>query len=914
MQQNFVKSCLILWVSALSALVTNAVEFGINLTAPGFKVSFDRGQLDQLVGRNGEKMATGGGFSSAIEFGGRFYAPDQYKGDGQSICGTFLNAPLAGATLTTDYAVDPATGDVVFTQKAATPQGGLSKVRWSVGNVPLDWRVIVPNAGGMQITKDTPDAVLNSAGPMFWEFPLVIYENPKGGGFYVFSDTLDWPFTQISVKRGPKGFVTDFFTENKRPYQDKQSIVSLQYRINVFDGDWRTAAARIKQLWESKLRAASPPQPAWVKNIDLVIFDQKMDPKYIEWLLKYYQIDPARTLVYLNHWRKGEFDRDYPTYNELNPKVPEFVKYLKSKGFRVMIHANWFGCTPGHPVHQLVENALIRNPDGSLRRYSNLRKNPPLFIDYVNPASPVWRDEFVRRMQEAVALTGADGLHLDQNQHCHNYDGGVIGDMSMIEGTLALHQALRKAMPEVALSGEGSNGLTARYLAFAQRTIWSLTPQQIDPNDYQRYHPISNYVFGDSVAFYGWLGVGDPSLRGGQLYAAWRDGLSRTGTLPTIRTLFINDEKELANPDGFRKLEMAEVAAVAKDHLRPDYTGEWGPTIRLPWKSQDGKTRTVMTNDGSFAYLDGKIIGQTVIGVRQYTGPGTIANQYYYNSQKIMGLSPSLYYAVEPIPRDLTRFHIESLPPELAVADVTVEPSKISFAVVSDGAEILSLTDGVDSLTKSTEGLDGSWNKAADALGRGELQKRGNMILMRPPAKGTGQKVNDRPQAEGTGMMSASWKVTLPADQSEFVSGLTMHGNSLGNGASDGVLFRVEAKADGKAVLSKEYYFDCRGMELADNKIIPFALDLSPLAESEIELVLKLGAGPANNATSDDAFWVNPRIVKKFAGTGRVEAVVPFAFRQLLRNGSPIAFEQKGDQVVFDAGLPGSFIIEKEQK
>jgi len=154
----------------------------------------------------------------------------------------------------------------------------------------------------------------------------------------------------------------------------------------------------------------------------------------------------------------------------------------------------------------------------------------------------------------------------------------------------------------------------------------------------------------------------------------------------------------------------------------------------------------------------------------------------------------------------------------------------------------------------------------------------------------------------------------LPAGQSEFVAGLTMHGNSLGNGASDGVLFHVEAKAAGKAELSQEYYLDCRGMELADNKIIPFALDLSPLAGSEIELVLKLGPGPANNATNDDAFWVNPRIVKKFAGTGRVEAVVPFKAGQLLRDGEKVAFEQTGDRLVFESKLPGGFVILKEQK
>lgn len=881
----------------------------VRLAGRDFQAVFDRGRLDKLIGADSEKFVGGGGFSSAIEFKGKMAVPERFETDGKILRGFYDSGEFKGATLETGYSIDPDTGDLVFTQRAETPQGGLSRVRWCVGTVPLDWKVIVPNAGGMQITADTPDSRLGSAGPMFWEFPLVIYQNPRGGGFYVFSDTTEWPFTAVQVTRSERGFVTEITTENHRPFASHRTIESPRWRLNTFTGDWRVPAERIRKLWNEKFRAHQPAQPEWVRDIDLVVFDQKMDPERIEWLLKYYQIDPRHTLVYLSHWRGSEYDRDYPTYDKIASRALPFIEYLKSKGFRVMIHVNWFGCSPENPVHKLVEDALILNSDGSKKRYANLRKTPPIFIDYVNPASPVWRREFVKRVKQAVEATGADGVHLDQNQHCHNYDGTVIDGMSMIEGTLALHRELREAMPEVALSGEGSNGLTARYLAFAQRTIWSLTPQQVDVNDYRRYHPISNYIFGDSVVFYGWLGTGDPAQRGGQLYSAWRDGLSRIGVIPVMRTLFITDEKQLAEPDGYRKMEMAEISAITGRHLHPDYAGDWSEGVRMPWKSADGSVKAVMDDTGNFHYADGTPIGRTLIGVREFTGSGSIAGQYYYDSEGIYGLNPGIYYPLDPNPRDLQAFHIESLPPYFTVADVRRAPGSFDFSVVPHGETVFDLAEGFRSATASVEGPDGSWVKSKDALGRGELQKRGNLILMRPPARATGKTVNGREQSEGTGMMTAAWKLTLPEGGSRFTSGMTMHGNSLGNGASDGVVFRVEATAAGEPSISREYYFDCRGMELADNRIVPLELDLTPFAGKEIVLTLKLGAGPDNNATSDDAFWVSPRVERRGPATGTVAVVTPFEIDKISCNGRETAFSREGNRTTFQCDLPGKINI-----
>ena len=900
---------ILLTASFLFIAVTGWGAPFLELSARGNQLRFDRGRLDSYINARGEKMVSSGGFSNALNFKNKYIMPDRTEVNGNTFEGFFDKGELNGGTFTSCYSVDEATGDVFFTQKANVPSGGVGAARWSIGFVPLDWKVIVPQAGGMQFDKNTPETTFSTAGPMFWEFPLIIFENPRGGGgFYLFSDTARWPFTSVEIRKSKRGFETDITTWNFQPFKDHKSITSMQWRLNTFEGDWRIPARRIKNIWEQQFRSGTPPQPKWVKDIDLVVFDQKKSQERIEQLIKYNKITPERTLIYLSHWRDYEFDRYYPDYDKLPSRTSEFIAYLKSKKFHVMLHVNWFGCDRTHTLHKALAGALIKNPDGSPKGYSNLRKNPPIIFDYVNPASGIWRHEFVERMKKVIETTGADGIHLDQNQHCHNFDGTVVDGMSMIEGTLELHRELREAMPDVALSGEGCNGLTARYMAFAQRTIWSLTPQQINVVDYQRYHPVSNYIFSDSVSFYGWLGCADPSQRDGQLYCAWRDGLSRLGTLPTIRTLFLNSETVLSQPDGFRKVEMAEVQAVGQYHLRPDYDGIWDKNTRMPWRSADGKVSAFMSNDGTFAFAGGKVISRTLLGKREFAGPESIDGTYCFNAAKIMGLDPAHYYAVNNEPRDMAGFHVESLPGMLAVDKVKITPGRVDFEVIRRGELVSDLCTGFASATSAAEGPDGTW-LAGDELGKGALQCKGNMIMMRPPARADGKVINGRKQAVGTGMMTACWKLTLPDEPCSFTTGMIMHGNSLGNGASDGVLYQIEAASGDGKTLTKKYYLDCRNMELADNVLRKLELDLTPLAGKAITLTLKLGAGTDNNATSDDAFWVNPVVEKSFTGYGEVVATAPFKTAKVVSGGKELKFEQNGRRIKFNTALPGNFSI-----
>ncbi len=316
-------------------------------------------------------------------------------------------------------------------------------------------------------------------------------------------------FKRLVVQRHRDGWELTLVTINHAPFDSLTSCESVPWRLGVYHGDWRVAARRYRD-WMAQQFEPVPierQKPAWVGNVRCMVM-MGLDQAMLAELAK--RLDPAQTMLYVPSWRSAGYDRDYPTYDAPFDTLEPFVKQAHALGFRVMLHVNYFGVDPKHPLYKQFERYQVRDPWGEHERQWWVwdRAEPEIRFAYVNPACKAWREHFVGQMSKLCRRYEIDALHLDQTLCIYNDHNGLIDGMSMIDGNVALHREVREALPDVALSGEGLNEITCRYEAFAQRHAWGIN--HADGTWSRRplscAHPISSYLLRPYTVINGYLG------------------------------------------------------------------------------------------------------------------------------------------------------------------------------------------------------------------------------------------------------------------------------------------------------------------------------------------------------------------------------------------------------------------------
>lgn len=810
---------------------------------------------------------------------------------------SFTDLPAASAVA--EYACDEPSGDVTVSLRCQSPQPAVAGIEWALGPIPKDMNIIVPGFGGMKLTANSATTSSLLEYPMFWEAQLVIVEG-QGRGFYVWSDDTTGRYKRLAVTLKPDGWYIGFTTWNNAPFDDLTRCQSVTWRVNVYQGDWRVPARRYRE-WARK---AMPPvvatQPAWVNDIRcVVIMYNGPSAETLDMLAS--RVDPAQTLIYVPDWRPEGYDRLYPDYDPV-PAFGPFVEHAHALGFRVMPHLNHFAIDPDHPIYEQFKAHHIRDAWGThdLQWFiwddpanpTNNRK-----LAYITPACKAWRDLLIARIRKLRDTYGVDAVYLDQTLNIYNDYNGPCEGATVLQGNLALGREIRAAMPDLAVGGEGLDEVTARYQDFCQRHAWGIDFARSAWNKPQLKlaHPISTYLFRPARTF-NYLGV--PPATRSQFYAAWRENLVRWGALPTLTTFDSAPQPQI----GFVRQLWDEVRFWQAERLDPDMDGPWPAEVVFPYRTAGGRPAARMA-DGSLL-CGGREISRTVTDTTEARLPGTIEGALCYDRDRIIGLNPDLWYPYFTEPRDVTAFHVASLPP-----DVTLKA-----ATLLDGLAILTTADpGIAHLPEMMAQATTGWTLDAGAAGEiqgplngdngSQFAGAGDQIHAHPPWKG------------GTGIAFARWRLSLPrksmlrfisrvALDSAVVAGKADGLPSEGIGRSDGVLFGVTAR---------------RGSETRHAELIcttaegqPLELDLSAFAGQEITLELTVDPGPARNVTADWARWYDPRVVASQGAAGRLTIVDP-ARRAIALSGTTASVPRYvGTRGVVDVTFPGSVVLLRE--
>ncbi|MBI2302744.1 MAG: hypothetical protein HYU66_27885, partial [Armatimonadetes bacterium] len=162
---------------------------------------------------------------------------------------------------------------------------------------------------------------------------------------------------------------------------------------------------------------------------------------------------PPNTMVYLTTWNDGG-SRRWPTYEPSAAAggmdgLRAAADALHAHGFRLMLHANVWGCSPTHPEYTQLVSQAVHNRAGHPLGWLEYHGNHVDEFIYVRPDSRVYREQFWGSLQPVVEAVGLDALYLDQ--------AGLLVDDPMVD-TLAATEALlgtiRSAAPDLVRGGQ----------------------------------------------------------------------------------------------------------------------------------------------------------------------------------------------------------------------------------------------------------------------------------------------------------------------------------------------------------------------------------------------------------------------------------------------------------------------------
>ncbi len=526
-------------------------------------------------------------------------------------------------------------------------------------------------------------------------------------------------------------------------------------------------------------------------------------------------------------------------------------------GFRVMLHVNYFGCDPKHPSYATMKQWQVRDPFSGELQWWEWPAEPPIKFAYINPASRAWREMFVKQMVEVAGQYDVDAFHLDQTLCIYNDKNGMIDGCNFIEGSLALHRELRRALPEVALSGEGLNEITCQYEHFAQRHIWGMDHAHRTWDDRQvaMSHAISSAVLAPYTRIYGYLGMANPNDT--VLFNVWRRAYEPFGVLPTYNW-----------PDKAQFEPLSSPAAALLEQARFFQKYQPAADFDTPWQSRDlfvyrlkggGQARFRRDQGVAFeAHLPGqppKVLERRIEGVSEATLPGSIPGWPAFDAEKIIGLNPNQGYSWSAKPRDLAAPHLSALPAGYMLSRGGVQEGFARFQIAPSPAgeakNTIRLWDYTGSVTGGVRLAGGVVRtfgglEFADEETAGGAHPDGDGLFIHPPWKGV------KRGAEGRQNVTfLDYPLTLPDSAKVFfTSGIQLKPGA--EGKSDGVTFRAVATCGGEERRCAVHH--------ATESTGVLELDLSPWRGKSILLHLEADPGPAGALDYDWGRFVRPRI------------------------------------------------------
>jgi len=570
-------------------------------------------------------------------------------------------------TLTIEVSVDPDGGELLFRASGSSPDKGVFGVQVPVANLHPDHRIHFPSFGGVMYDRACPEGLWTRGGAPFWEAPVVAAEGRKSTiGLWIEDPTFRPNF--FFCNWSGKSFALALESLNLMPFEPYTKTESVWWRLDAFEGGWVDAMTPYRE-WYVKLFEKERGIRASVKWADKirVIIDACHHSQPECYRIVASMLDPETVMFHEWNARAPVFDQDLPDWTP-RKGYPERVAALKRMGFRTMAYVNSYCVNYNCPAFKrdgIREFGLAR----IYRGFWKYTRTPLTFANakdgqlmYLDPLSEGWRKCHVDLMLTWKKGTGTDANYEDTAGACGDFGNGTVDGLAGAQGTVALFQQLLERNSSVPMASEyGPDAI-----AFAVR--WPLRYQQVWGTDARRtawmwrQRPISAYIHGPLQQ--PWI----PTIRATSNFlrhvvVACSDAL---GGLAQIS----------ARPDDLRATRGAllhmkyRAQLFSSRQLRPVFRRERYPDdLACLYEDREGRVYKYSTNameqkmlgpDGSPLYL--RVTGRTAVDT-SLALPGWPA----YTGKQVIGLNPSVRYALMPGPGDPTEIRVTSLPEQVRV-------------------------------------------------------------------------------------------------------------------------------------------------------------------------------------------------------------------------------------------------------
>ena len=787
--------------------------------------------------------------------------------------------------------IDLRSGDLLIEQEGTSDTKGVYGIQWGCGNLnSMNLDLVLPADGGQIVNAVAPFTSRSFTYPGSWEVQLAILQGEQGG-FFVRGADETFQFKVLHYEKDVDSFALGFETQNQAPFDALTSAKSVVWRLNTYSGDWRVPARDYQDWMERTFKPwRLDEMPAWVGDIGLVVtyIDPRLDVGILDRLAE--EVDPAKTLLYLNQWRRDDFDVNFPDYTAKS-EFGRFVEAAHQYGFRVMAHVNLIGVNADHPRYAEFQKFQYRDPwSGNPIGWFWDRTDTPNRIAFMNPASSEFRKYFVQQLKEVWQKYGVDAFFLDVSHFVFNDANGLIEGVNAGQGNVLLHQELAAAMPDVVFGGESLHEVTFFRESFAQR--WK-SPPRWDPTRRSTTHPISAFLFSPYTLPYGYLALPNPD-RGPQLYQEYLDSYEIWGVLPTLRLSSVADL-------GAEQVRTQELLAIARTWqqrgLKPDFESDWTPNTLFQYIGEDGEiAKLTKTETGAMLVLPEESLGyERVLGVTQVETHRNLPYWRAYNETTLLGLHPEKSYFLSNTPRDFSQVHINALPEGVAVTESRVTENAAVFRL-----ERVDISHEIDLLSEMHLVRTGIVHKGKELpRQRGAtFHKTGVTIAgVQKPAIDAHPPHQHIPGdlIRRNSSTFGEWTLSLPDIATPLYLDFDI-GLREGSEKSDGVTFIVSI--GGTEIFRRLH---------KRQKWEHVRLDLTPYRNQRVTLRFSTAPGPVGDPAWDWAMWGEPKVTHE--PVSRLTEIGFFIPNEPTRS-FPDTLENRGDgQYWLEAQLPAHVLF-----
>ena len=776
---------------------------------------------------------------------------------------------------------DSTTDEVVLRFDGKASQAGVRGLLWALQGFDAKGRFIIPAHSGIYFDAQADPPDFQFQYPTHWEAQFVIYESANGGVLLYARD----PVPNFKHIQGTRNFGTldlAFETYAPGPWDASSAAPPMEWRLKAFQGSWRNGVDAYK-AWAKTAWATRQPDSRrdWAKNIQVVITIIDPNTDFLDMVAQ--QFDPAKTLIYFVNWRSSGFDANYPDYSP-GAVSAAFVQYAHKLGFHVMLHANALGVATYNSLYSQLSAFQLRDPETTNLLYWPFGfwpagPPPPPYLQsyaFISAASSAYRTTYLNQLKPLVDAVQPDALHLDAGGVLINDGNGLIEGLSSIQGMIQLHKDITNAYPQLVLGYESMTESLVGFQGFAQR--W---------NSEYPAHPVSTYLMGSDVKFYGFLDQPNPEEPKFIDYIKRYEGQGILPTITVAHTTDLNPSSPVTGP------VMRMMKLWQQYDFQPDWTSDWTGSL-FRYVSKDGQTTASLQVSGNTVSLNaaGETIYERVRDTNQLDTSAFINNWTAFDSSKLYGLDPtSEYWLNQNMQRDASITRISNLPDG-------VELGKASLATGAYGYFELSRVNRpsfnfMQNFWEAKTGVQGTKDNplSSGAVAQvSQTQVAGKFyqpaLIMQPPSG-----------AMLGGATFVEYQVPIPSTSStlNFGVGLSDFGT-----LSDGAIFKVTI--NGSEVFRK-------GLHLG--VYWPVQVDLTPWAGKTVAIRFAIHPGPALNPIDDIGVWgdINITSAPSTAPVG-FSVVVPGAVSTVpTANGVPLTPSADPNTYLGQVALPSQIAV-----